>query len=875
MAPRVNGKGSLATNGSAKMNERNHEEELLQPYRVMVSARFVVTSLLASMLLAYSVGSAARLLLLPHGTTHDKLLSLRDRPGYYEGYARPLPALTVKEGKKQPKTRYTGRNFDSTMSVSNSAWLNTERDANNLGGGDARQCHQKQHGGQECSNDEQDEVEEDDDEDEEDVPNPSGEHLMVDFKHVSAEFLNSEHRLAQAMVDLVNAADLTLLSYHCHGLTPAGVSCVGVLLQGYVSFHTWPVEGVITFDLCVGGNTPIISAVPTIQQLFGVPRTATMPNEAMARPEMRWAHKLRGFRFHPDDTSIFSGTDLGNYIVGDMSAIYKKEIASIETDFQRIDIYDSIEKEEEYEMHLKSLANDGSYFSRHSLSFRPDRIVLLDGWLQSSLKDEVAYHEALVHPALFAHEAPKRVAIIGGGEAATLREVLKHNTVEEAVMIEIDEKMTSASRDYLPEWSDCSDFGAAWCVDDPRSTMYYEDALAWFMDRYSDINATKAEPLDIIIMDALDPESDIPFAKMLYSNDAVMQAFFDSLSKDGLLVMQLGESPSSKAAAEANTAAKNRAATTDLLTRVGFESIHTYEESHCGFQAPWMFVVAFKSYKTRERWYSNTAKIEIEIAGRRVKTNSGENPFKYFDGPTMVSYQVPPKAMEIVYCRQVPIPKECEAGEYTYDLEAPNFPLDSFEVKMSGGGENAGRGVFAKVDIPRDAYLSAETSCHQVHFMPPTLELIEAMNNETYAEINSRIVPVEAYMHGYGCTSRSFGEREVFVDSGALTFVNHGCNGTYNIGQETDFDESTVNLDALPDIVSGKNSAKYSPMIERHLFHSPVHALRDIKAGEEILDNYLAFTSEEESWKQDVTDLRELCTGAPGDVTNYERNHTN
>ncbi len=75
-----------------------------------------------------------------------------------------------------------------------------------------------------------------------------------------------------------------------------------------------------------------------------------------------------------------------------------------------------------------------------------------------------------------------------------------------------------------------------------------------------------------------DPESDIPFAKMLYSNDAVMQAFFDSLSKDGLLVMQLGESPSSKAAAEANTAAKNRAATTDLLTRVGFESIHTYEE---------------------------------------------------------------------------------------------------------------------------------------------------------------------------------------------------------------------------------------------------------------------------------------------------------
>lgn len=179
------------------------------------------------------------------------------------------------------------------------------------------------------------------------------------------------------------------------------------------------------------------------------------------------------------------------------------KIASIETDFQRIDIYDTIDREEDYETFRKSLANDDSYFSRHSFLFRPDRIVLLDGWLQSSLRDEVAYHEALVHPALFAHEAPKRVAIIGGGEAATLREVLKHKTVVEAVMIEIDEKMTIASREHLPEWSDCSDFGAAWCVEDPRSTMYYEDALAWFMERYSDANETKEEPLDIVIMDAL------------------------------------------------------------------------------------------------------------------------------------------------------------------------------------------------------------------------------------------------------------------------------------------------------------------------------------------------------------------------------------
>lgn len=128
---------------------------------------------------------------------------------------------------------------------------------------------------------------------------------------------------------------------------------------------------------------------------------------------------------------------------------------------------------------------------------------MLDGWVQSTLFDEVPYHEALVHPALFAHNKPKRVAIIGGGEAATLREVLKHNTIEEAIMIEIDEMMVNVSREYLPEWSNCTDFGSPWCVEDPRVKMYYEDALAWFMDRFSQLKLIEEEQLDVVIMDAL------------------------------------------------------------------------------------------------------------------------------------------------------------------------------------------------------------------------------------------------------------------------------------------------------------------------------------------------------------------------------------
>jgi spermidine synthase len=133
-------------------------------------------------------------------------------------------------------------------------------------------------------------------------------------------------------------------------------------------------------------------------------------------------------------------------------------------------------------------------------------MVFLDGLLQSRRVGDAAYHEALVHPALFAHPNPRRVAIIGGGEGATLREVLKHNTIEEVVMIEIDEMVVKTSRTYLPEWSDCSNIQgrADNCFDDARTRMHFQDAFQWFKDRFVQREPGEVEDLfDVIIMDAL------------------------------------------------------------------------------------------------------------------------------------------------------------------------------------------------------------------------------------------------------------------------------------------------------------------------------------------------------------------------------------
>jgi hypothetical protein len=115
------------------------------------------------------------------------------------------------------------------------------------------------------------------------------------------------------------------------------------------------------------------------------------------------------------------------------------------------------------------------------------------------------------------------------------------------------------------------------------------------------------------------------------------------------------------------------------------------------------------------------------------------------------------------------------------------------------------------------------------------------------------------------------------VDSGALTFVNHGCKGRYNVGVVTAFDEETVTTHVMPDEVSGKShegTSVFNPVVDRHLIFYGDMSNRDIQAGEEILDNYLAFVSSEEDWGDYVISLRNQCSGITiGEVTEYERAH--
>ncbi len=150
-------------------------------------------------------------------------------------------------------------------------------------------------------------------------------------------------------------------------------------------------------------------------------------------------------------------------------------------------------------------------------------LMLIDGAMMLTTKDNFLYHEMMSHPALFTHAAPKRVVIIGGGDCGTLREVLRHPGVESATQCDIDEQVTRMAEKWFPEL--CESNG------DARAELLFDDGVAYMAN-------CPAGSVDIVIVDSTDP---VGPAEGLF-NKAFYESCFRALKDDGILVQQ-SESP--------------------------------------------------------------------------------------------------------------------------------------------------------------------------------------------------------------------------------------------------------------------------------------------------------------------------------------------
>lgn len=149
------------------------------------------------------------------------------------------------------------------------------------------------------------------------------------------------------------------------------------------------------------------------------------------------------------------------------------------------------------------------------------RVLALDGIIQLTEKDEYSYHEMMVHVPILTHPNPKSVLIIGGGDGGSLREVLRHKSLENITQVEIDPTVIELSKTYFPTLSQ----GA---FDDPRANIVIQDASIFVKET--------EQKFDVIIIDSNDPEGS---AQVLFSSEFYGDCK-NILNEGGILVNQNG-----------------------------------------------------------------------------------------------------------------------------------------------------------------------------------------------------------------------------------------------------------------------------------------------------------------------------------------------
>lgn len=219
----------------------------------------------------------------------------------------------------------------------------------------------------------------------------------------------------------------------------------------------------------------------------------------------------------------------------------EKQLYSAQSKFQRIDIFESKEF---------------------------GRFLTLDGLMMLTEKDEFIYHDMIVHVAMATNPRIKNVLVIGAGDGGTIRELSRYKGIENIDMVEIDEQVVTACREYLPQ--------TACRLDDKRVNLYFEDGLKFVRTRQGEY--------DLIIVDSTDPfgPGEGLFTKEFYGN------CHKALNDEGILVNQ-HESPYYEYNANAMKRAHRRIKEFFPICRVYQAHIPTYPSGH------WLFGFASKN----------------------------------------------------------------------------------------------------------------------------------------------------------------------------------------------------------------------------------------------------------------------------------------
>jgi spermidine synthase len=226
----------------------------------------------------------------------------------------------------------------------------------------------------------------------------------------------------------------------------------------------------------------------------------------------------------------------------DFSIRTGRQLVSVQSDFQRIDVFESPEF---------------------------GRFLAMDGYMMLTEKDEFIYHEMITHVPMAVHPQPRNILVVGGGDGGVVRELTRYPSVESIDLVEIDPMVVEISREYLP-FTACR-------LSDPRVSIHYEDGVK-FVRR-------QENAFDLVIVDSTDPfgPGEGLFTREFYGS------CYKTLREDGIMVNQ-HESPFYPDDAAAMQRAHKRIAESFPISRVYQAHIPTYPSGH------WLFGFASKKY---------------------------------------------------------------------------------------------------------------------------------------------------------------------------------------------------------------------------------------------------------------------------------------
>ena len=378
-----------------------------------------------------------------------------------------------------------------------------------------------------------------------------GLHLTADLYDCAcpASLLRDSAALKDACVEFVTNAGLTAVGEHFHTFADAGgVTGLVLLAESHLAIHTWPELNAVTLDVYVcnfrddnsGKAQALTNALVALFAPKSVNCNSLLRGAAAARPDPLTLEWLT-----PELAHGFT---------------IRRPPVSIQSAHQCIEWHDT-----------QAMG----------------RMLALDGAFMLSERDEFIYHECMVHVPALTHADPKRALVMGGGDGCVARELLKHASIREIVVAELDPQMVASCLEHL------SDINAH-SFEDPRVHIEIGDALVFLRNSMA--------LFDIIVMDLTDPDD--AESAPLYSTETY-QLIRDRLSPDGVLSLHIGSA----------FFHPERFATTLRDLRTVFTEVHAYKAFMPTYGAEWGMACA--SMQTNPRTL-NEAEIARRLAQRGI-----------------------------------------------------------------------------------------------------------------------------------------------------------------------------------------------------------------------------------------------------------------